>query len=642
MPRDQLTKSDLASGMLRLFPPLLRAAALEDHDFRQQVGLATDAVIRLDKAGADFQRSSLFSAIRHLYESPSRDTEVLDKGGAAWRVTLNETGETILVKRENERYGLPNFVCMSPSQTERLRWFDREAARLELNDEYSNNWRQILSARPVEDEEVDELFSEIRLTPLFVADSIAAHLRGEELSMLVLVPSEIRYYDRLVGAPPPTADLRSYVEARAIPRFKAWTNSKLEGLRRSLLFSSHSLFSTAFPLDEYPTDDVVKFFGQLGESGDRISQVGGLEAGLLHLDKFPELEPHIVRIAELVAADDPEDPEGRMTLLSSLIVLVEGEMARTGVGRDKPVFWRRLAAIAQASVIERAMIAAGVPPSFIQKWAFPARGALYYLRAFIDLRREPRWLPDFVLQSQLKAELIGRVYTAGFNNAAKLRSDRARELFAPDDEAPIKSQLKFPFAYLPGPLEGGVESVMEMPSDLEANLKQALESQEPTGDDFISLVNSPLIFKVGPQLAQLAAQALRRAKYQLRSMRSQSDSFSLLSGLATVAAVTRSAELADEVRILVRVFRRKPGTDIAPEDAMRIALICAASNAEKPQWCKFVGDWLTEISFEDMPRGKAVNLHEHIQLLCKLEPDLWETCGRAEANLSAFVGSSAA
>ena len=175
-----------------------------------------------------------------------------------------------------------------------------------------------------------------------------------------------------------------------------------------------------------------------------------------------------------------------------------------------------LAAIAQASVIERAMIAAGVPPSFIQKWAFPARGALYYLRAFIDLRREPRWLPDFVLQSQLKAELIGRVFTAGFNNAAKLGSDRARELFAPDDEAPIKPQLKFPFAYLPGPLEGGVESVMEMPSDIEANLKQALESQEPTGDDFISLVNSPLIFKVGPQLAQLAAQALRRAKYQLR------------------------------------------------------------------------------------------------------------------------------
>jgi hypothetical protein len=41
------------------------------------------------------------------------------------------------------------------------------------------------------------------------------------------------------------------------------------------------------------------------------------------LDKFPELEPYIVGIAALVAADDPQDPEGRMTLLSSLIVLVK-------------------------------------------------------------------------------------------------------------------------------------------------------------------------------------------------------------------------------------------------------------------------------------------------------------------------------
>jgi hypothetical protein len=212
---------------------------------------------------------------------------------------------------------------MSPNRNERLEWYDGEAARFELNDEYSNRWRRILSVRPVEDEEVDELFSEIRLTPLFVADSIATHLRGEELSMLVLVPSEIRYYDRLVGTPSPTAGLQSYVEACAKPRFKAWTTSGFEGLKRSLLLSSHSLFSNAIPLDEYPKDDVVKLFAQIEERGDRISQVGSLEAGLLHLDKFPELEPYIVGIAALVAADDPQDPEGRMTLLSSLIVLVK-------------------------------------------------------------------------------------------------------------------------------------------------------------------------------------------------------------------------------------------------------------------------------------------------------------------------------
>jgi hypothetical protein len=640
MSRDQLTKSDLASGALRLFPPILRSAALDNHGFRQQVGLATDAVIRLDKFDADFQRSSLFSTIRQLYKGAEQTLEVRDKNGAPWWITLDETGETVLIRQDGTRSGLPNFVCMSHNDGDRIEWFNREAARFELNDEHSNRWREILGSRPVEDEEVDELFSEIRLTPRFVADSIAEHLRGEELSLLTLVPSEIRYYDRLVGNPSPSADLRSYVEDCAEPRFKAWTSAKLEGLKRALLFSSHSLFSSAIPLDEYPKKDVTALFAQLEKRGDRISQVGAVEAGLLHLHDLPELEPYIVRLAEVVVADDPQDPEGRMTLLSSLIVLVDGEMARTGVGRDRPVFWRRLAAIAHAAVIERAMVAAGVRASFIQEWAFPARGALYYMRGFTDLRREPRWLPDFVVQKQLRSELVGRVYAAGINNIDKLQSAEAKALFASDDDAPIKTQVVFPFAFLPGPLEGGVQSTLEMPSDIEGNLRQALESEEPNSDDFISLVNSPLIFKVGPQLAQLAAQALRRAKYQLRNMKGQDEAFSLLIGLATVAAVTRSAELADEVRILVRVFRRKPGVDIAPDNAMRIALISAASHADKPQWCTFLGDWLTELSFEEMSREIATNLREYIWLLCKLEPDLWETCGRAEAALTAYIESS--
>jgi hypothetical protein len=125
-------------------------------------------------------------------------------------------------------------------------------------------------------------------------------------------------------------------------------------------------------------------------------------------------------------------------------------------------------------------------------------------------------------------------------------------------------------------------------------------------------------------------------------MKAENDAFSLLSGLATVAAVTRSTELADEVRILARVLRRRPGVDIAPEDALRIAMIAAASHRDKASWCKFVGEWLTELAYEDMSREKAANLYQLVGVLCLLEPNLLETCARAEAALSAYVQSSAA
>jgi hypothetical protein len=623
-----------------LFPPTIRASVLEDQSFRQRFGLAVDAVIRIDQRDLNFDRSKLFSAIRELFGKNPSDVEVGSKDGLRWKATFGVNRESIILSREDVAVALPDFSCLSPDRATRLAWFDREAKRFELNDSRSKNWREILSERSVEDEDVDQLLSEIRLTPLYIAGSIANHLRGETISMSSLVPSDIRYYDRLVGEPNGQTDLKDFVAATATTRVQEWIqHHPFDGLRRALLLSSHPSLVQAIDLRKVPREEVLRLYKWLEKSGDRISQLGGVECGLAYLDSFPELEADLLKMVQGFSADDPEDTEGRPTLLCSLIVMVEGELARIGTARRRPPFWRRLAVIAHASVIEREIIVAGIPPSTFHDWAMKSRGQLYYLQSFVDLRREPRWLPDFVLPAQLKAECIGRIAGAARPNATKVQTPELKALLLEPDDGSIQSQLNFPFAYLPGPLEGGIESIAEMPAEIESDLRKGLEAEELTPKSFVGLVNSALIFRIGPQLAQLAAQALRRTKHQLRQVRAQKETFSLLSGLATVAAVTRSSELAEEVRILVRVVRRRPGIDIAPEDAMRIAMIAAAAHNDQSNWCKSVGDWLTELAFEDMTGEKAVILRQHIHVLCQLEPHLWETCARAEAACSAFAGS---
>ena len=483
----------------------------------------------------------------------------------------------------------------------------------------------------------------MRLTPLFVAGAIANHFRGETISMASLVPSDIRYFERLVGELNSQTDLRGFVAATAIPLIRDLIQREpFGGLKRAFLLSSNASIVQAIALDRLPRDDVLRFYKWLEENGDRISQLGGIECALAHLDSFPELETSVVKMVQSFLADNPENDEGRFKLLCSLIVMVEGVLAQIGIARRRPPFWRRLATIAHASVIEREVIATRTPPSTFHKWAVQAVGQLYYLQSFIDLRSEPRWHPDFVLPDQLKAECIGRIAGAAHANAAKIQSAELKALLLEQSSGSIKSQLSFPFAFLPGPLEGGVEPIAEMPTEIEAELRAGLEAEELTPKSFASLVNSALIFRIGPQLAQFAAEALRRVKYQLQQARAQNETFSLLNGLATVAAVTRSSELAEEVRILVRVFRRRPDVDIAPEDAMRIAMVAAAAYSDKSQWCKFVGDCLTELAFEDMPREKGAMLNRQINMLCQLEPFLWETCARAEAASTAFAASVAA
>jgi hypothetical protein len=643
MANETVSKSNLAVGLLLLFPPTIRASVLEDETFRHAFDLSVDAVIRLEQSGISFDRSRLFGAIRQLMGPERSNVEVTSKDKQLWKLVFAENKEIVLLVRDEVKIPLPNFSCLSPESAKRLAWFDGEAKKFELNDDRSKKWREILEMRPVDDDEVDQLLTEIRFTPLYVSSSITSHLRGETLNILSLVPSDIRYYDRLVGAFTNQLDLRDFGTATAIAKMREWVqHSPFEGLKRCFLMSSHPSLVQSIPLNEAPRDEVLRFYQWLEERGDRISQLGGIECALANLEKFPELEPVILKLVEGFLKDNPDDEQSRPSLLCGLIVLVEGELARTGIARGRPPYWRRLAAIAHASVLERAIVAAGIPSSDMRAWAMSSRALFFYLQAFIDLRTEPRWLPDFVLPDQLKAECIGRLVVAVHGNADKVQSPELKKVLTGEGEDELQSQLNLPFALLPGPLEGGGEAILEMPAETEAELRRELEAEELTPKSFARLVNSSLIYHIGPQLAQLAAKALRRAKYQVRHVRASNEAFSLLSGLATVAAVTRTHELAEEVRILARVVRRGPGIDIETENALRIALIAAAAYNDRGRWCQFVGDWLIELAYEEMPRETAVMIHRNIRLLCQLESQLWATSARAEAAVTALLESAAA
>jgi len=125
----------------------------------------------------------------------------------------------------------------------------------------------------------------------------------------------------------------------------------------------------------------------------------------------------------------------------------------------------------------------------------------------------------------------------------------------------------------------------------------------------------------------------------LRQVSANDDPFPLLHGLAKVAAVTRSAELAGEVRILVRAVRRGRSKKLSPEACARVALVACAANSEQSDWAKSIGEWLTELAFTEMTTEEAVSLQSDLHLLLHIEPDLWGTCGRAQAALAAFVAS---
>ncbi len=265
------------------------------------------------------------------------------------------------------------------------------------------------------------------------------------------------------------------------------------------------------------------------------------------------------------------------------------------------------------------------------------RGEIFYLQNLCDLILEPKWLPDFIAPDQLKAEFLGRIANAAKRSTTTL-PDNIRRIAVDDNEDSIVKQIVFPKPFYPGPLEGGVESEAQLPAELADIIQAELTKEFVDQRSFVALVNSALIFRLDASFSDQATAALRRVKHFLKPVPNVGSPYALVSGLASVAAATRSPELSEELRIFVRKSRSVGTLDIAAEDLFRIGMVAAASHSQLGDWCKFVGDWITEIAYADLSPREAHLLRSHVRCLCSIEPALWATLGRAEAALESLCG----
>ena len=179
----------------------------------------------------------------------------------------------------------------------------------------------------------------------------------------------------------------------------------------------------------------------------------------------------------------------------------------------------------------------------------------------------------------------------------------------------------------------------EMPPEIFSALQRELEQKNINANSFAALVNFALVFRIGSAHADLAANALRKMKYQLRQAEGENDLIALIDGLAKVAAVTRSKDLGDEVRVLSRVTRRRKGVCLSSDGEIRIAMIAAASRKDLMEWVDFLGAWITEIAFEARTADEARVLLLHLRRIIGLQPELIVTCSKAEAALLSIIAS---
>jgi len=300
-----------------------------------------------------------------------------------------------------------------------------------------------------------------------------------------------------------------------------------------------------------------------------------------------------------------------------------------------------LAALSQAALIQRQTVDLGSDIETFCEWAFNNRGEQFYIQSLADMRFEPRWAPDLSSASQMQADFFGRIMIAAENYNQNISNGELRDTVLGAGSGSLRSLIEFPLPYLPGPLEGAESSPVELPDDLAKTVETQIKSEEVGPSSFVALVNSALIFRVGSNQADLAANTLKLGSHHLANIDDKSQLLSILNGLATVSAVSRGKELADQLRVLVRKYRRDPIFALTIDEAIGICLRASASRVDQLEWCSFLGEWLTELAFETFQGDEGEVLFSHLQCLFIAAPQLWTSCAKADAALRAYNRSVA-
>ncbi|MBT3013594.1 MAG: hypothetical protein KME41_17825 [Candidatus Thiodiazotropha sp. (ex Lucina pensylvanica)] len=629
----------MAVAVLDHVPPLIRKSLLIDQSFRKEHFITTETTVVFGKNGVSIKRSKIYSAIRVIL-SGGGHSEVNDSEDKTWKLMDGACdGELpkLALTSDNQRIILPDFSVLSDDNATRISSLNESASRVNLPFSAQKEWRNVLEKRELEDDEVDAFFSDLHDTPIHVARTIRSEITVAESSVSSLVPNSKRYFNRLVGAYDGSESIRDYAVGAGREVFRQLTEWRpYEGFLFSLLLSSHSSLTAEINIDELDQDELEKAYKFLVNHGDMLSRLGAVEVGLRILPKIPELELYLLQLILLIRDDVVEDEASNFNLFSALFILVDGELARTHLFAEDPPFYRRLASLAQAALIQRQLVQFDINYKRFYDWAVSNCGEHYYMQTLADMRVEPRWNPDLVTASFMQADFIGRILFAGDFCNANIGEGELRKIVLGSGEQSLTKLYEFPRPFFPGPLEGDEDYPNTLPDNVAHTIEKQLCSEEIDATSYLLLTNFAMIYRITSSQAELALKAIRLGNFRITNLANKSQLVSILNGLASVAAISRNIALADALQTLVRRYRIDPEYGFSIEEAMRICLVASASRKDLLEWRQFAGEWLTELAFFKLEGDEGKVFHSHLLVLLDLVPELWVSSARADAALQSL------
>lgn len=603
-------KSYFAGHLIDMFPAFIRSEILQDSIFCRDVDVSVDATLSFGDSGVELPRSKLFNAVRNAFLSEGGFSILEDEVGSKTEITVNiNNPRTVQILSGGNCFNSDIFWPLNPDKLIRLSIFKDISKERRLSQQDIARLADVLSG-DMDDVSVDEVIEDINFTPVYIERMLREDTRRGSSKIEGLVPSSIRYYERLVGAYSSSRNILDYSTNELKKHF-----SGTEFTHFDLIFCAHSSIAKAIYTESQRMPSFKEVIRLAFESNNPFSLICCLEIGLL----MPTCE-HKDDLLKILKLLTEMCSDGQVKSLIYLFIFIDGELTRLGLFNGKPAFYRRLAAFGQASLISKVMTEQRRSFEDIDKWAVEERGLIFFCQSLIDLRTEPRWLPDYASSEQLLDDIRGRLNSALANSG---NQELVQEL---QSEIHIEQSLPLS-AFFAGALEGNVDA-KSIPDEIGKIIEDALQG-EASLENLTALINVVQIGKVDSKYAELAASLLENCQHQLEGNVNKDVIIQILRGLAIISAHVRSPRLATSVMVLSRVYRDYLEVNSYPDHLFAIGLIAAAAYENKDEWADFVGQWVFEIANLNLDDETKNRLNMFLKQICVLEPYLFYTCSNA-------------
>jgi len=223
-----------------------------------------------------------------------------------------------------------------------------------------------------------------------------------------LLPMDLRHWDHLTAPWVSSTTLAEFIDKELTDEraLRLGRNARYAMTSISFTFATHALV----PLDmlrKLEPDQVHGIVEDLIEADDHLTLAGAFEICVDWFGRDKRFEALGERLLDRLYGD-LDRLQNACTIFAAAFIVALARLAVQQPLQEKPAYWRRLAAVAQASLVVRSAGVIETEQDDLVPWALRMCGKAYLASACLDARTEPRWQADWIMPNFLVADVFGR------------------------------------------------------------------------------------------------------------------------------------------------------------------------------------------------------------------------------------------